>query len=237
MSKKIPKKDLNLYTALIGPKKKTVSTGIILSIVGASAAVLLIGSYVGLRIYAATKEADVTQLEMLTQDSVLQEKLAHANEVMEEVHVLQVSSGAYEEVYGEIIQTEGYCKNFSSDLVEQLLRCQDFTVSGHAQQIATITGLSYSGGVLQIAAESDDSRNVSYFVNQLKTLDLFTEISYSGYAQSGAGESYSYVVTATFQPHTYVLDEETGEVVEESEDSAAQTEETQSDEEGAVDAS
>lgn len=207
---KVSKKDINLYALIAGPSKRTVKTGLIFGVIGIAALVLMGGLYTGLKIYANTRYDNVTELEEKTSDPVLVEKLNSVNELMNQIAVLRSSGDVYKSVRLQIIQSQAYRDNFTPDLIETLRSCEYMAASGEIVQLATIKGLSYDGSVLSISAESADSRSISDFVDRLKDLDLFSEVSYSGYSLA-TETGYGYTVEAVFQPRVYELTSEPAE--------------------------
>lgn len=198
---KTPKKDINLYTLVAAPKKKTVKKGAFFTAIGIVAVVLLGGSYAGVRIYVHTQEQIVAELQGKANDTELMEKIANANAVAADISTLRTAGNAYSEVRKEIDQSRSYCDDFSDELVEQLLGCETFHTAWEDITVATITGLSYDGSTLSISASASDSRYVSYFVTNLTHLGFFSDISYSGYVLSG--EEYTFTVNAVFVEHVY----------------------------------
>ena len=94
--------------------------------------------------------------------------------------------------------TQEICDNFSEDLVQKLVGCEKTVSPGRGEiQVAEITGLSYDGSTLSIAASSTDSQYVSTFVTNLTRLDLFSSITYDGYSLSDS--VYTYTVNAVFK--------------------------------------
>lgn len=218
---KASKKDINLYTLVVGPKKHTVKTGLIIGIIGVAALVIMGGTFAGLRVYANIQEAKVAELEEKTNDPVLKEKLEHVNEVMEQISILRAAGDVYKEVRLDIMQSEAYCDDFTLDLVDKLRSCEKGMVMNEEVIYAEITALAYSGDVLQITAESTDSRNISRFVDRLNDLGLFASISYDGYSfQEEVG--YVYTVNAVFYEHVYEMPEETTEKSTEASTEAAE---------------
>lgn len=210
---KIPKKDINLYPLVVTPKKNTVKKGALFAVVGAVAVVLLAGSYISVRVYVKTQENVIVKLQEKANDAALLEKIQNANAVAADITTLRTAGNAYTEVRKEIDQSRSYCDDFSEDLIEQLLSCEYYTSPVEGQlQIATITALSYDGTTLSITANSPDSQNVSAFVNNLTRLDLFSDISYTGYSLSD--DVYTYTINAVFVKHVYETEEATGETAE-----------------------
>ncbi|MGN0584331.1 MAG: hypothetical protein ACI4JD_02645 [Ruminococcus sp.] len=207
---KVSKKDINLYALIAGPSKRTVKTGLIFGVIGIAALVLMGGAYTGLKIYANTRHDNVTELEEKTSDPVLVEKLNSVNELMNQIAVLRSSGDVYKSVRLQIIQSQAYRDDFTPDLIETLRSCEYMAASGEIVQLATIKGLSYDGSVLYISAESADSRRISDFVDRLKALDLFSEVSYNGYSLA-TETGYGYTVEAVFQSHEYELTSEPAE--------------------------
>lgn len=210
---KIPKKDINLYPLVVAPKKNTMKKGVLYGILGAAAVLLLGGGYAGAKIYVHTQEKLVTEMEAKANDSALLEKIQNANAVAADIGILRTAGNAYSEVRVTIDGSQTYCDNFSDELIQQLLSCQD-TISPTAGelQIAEITGLSYDGTTLSIAADSADSQYVSTFVANLTRLGLFSSITYDGY--SLADGAYTYTVNAVFKPAETTATDENGNPVE-----------------------
>lgn len=213
---KASKKDINLYTLIVGPKKHTVKTGLILGIVGIAALLIMGGTFAGLRVYANAQENKVAELQEKTNDPVLREKLAHVNEVMKQISVLRAAGDVYKEVRLDIIQSQSYRDDFTPDLVDKIRNCEYRSINSEDVQIAEVTALAYTDNVLQITAHSDDSKYVSMFVDQIKSLGLFESIFYDGYVlQEEVG--YVYTVNAVFYKRVYELPaEESTEAVTEA---------------------
>lgn len=71
---KIPKKDMNLYPLVVAPKKNTVKKGALFAVAGAAAVVLLVGGYVGARVYVHTQENLVAEMQEKANDAELMER-------------------------------------------------------------------------------------------------------------------------------------------------------------------
>ncbi len=210
---KASKKDINLYTLIAGPKQHNVKTGLIVGIIGVAALVIMGGTFAGLRVYANIQEDKAAELQEKTNDPVLKEKLQHVNEVMEQISVLRAAGNVYKDVHLDILQSAAYPDNFTLDLVDKLIGCETDFIYNENVTLAEITALAYAEDVLQITAVSDDSRNISRFVDRLNTLGLFKSIYYDGYAfQEEVG--YVYTVNAQFHDRVYELPEETEEAKE-----------------------
>ena len=125
---KIPKKDMNLYPLVVAPKKNTVKKGALFAVAGAAAVVLLVGGYVGARVYVHTQENLVAEMQEKANDAELMEKINNANAVAADINTLRTAGNAYSEIRVKIDGSQEYCDNFSDDLVEKLVSCED-TVS------------------------------------------------------------------------------------------------------------
>lgn len=179
---KIPKKDMNLYPLVVAPKKNTVKKGALFAVAGAAAVVLLVGGYVGARVYVHTQENLVAEMQEKANDAELMEKINNANAVAADINTLRTAGNAYSEIRVKIDGSQEYCDNFSDDLVEKLVSCEDtVSPSKGATKVAKITGLSYDGSVFSIDAYSTDSQYVSTFVANLTRLGLFSTVTYDGY--------------------------------------------------------
>lgn len=198
---KTPKKDINLYTLVAAPKTKTAKKGVLFTVIGIAAVLLLGGSYAGVRIYVHTQEKIAIALEKKANDTELMEKIKNANAVAADIGTLRTAGNAYTEVRKEIDQSRVYCDDFLEDLIEKLLSCETFVTSQGDFSVATITGLSYADATLSISASSADSNYVSYFVTNLTRLGIFSDISYSGYTLTD--EEYTYTINAVFVEHVY----------------------------------
>lgn len=171
---KLPKKDINLYPLVVAPKKNTMKKGVLFGILG-TVAVLLGGSYAGARIYVHTQENLVSEMETKANDTALMEKINNANAVANDISTLRTAGDVYTEVRATIDGTQEICDNFSEDLVQKLVGCEKTVSPDRGEiQVAEITGLSYDGSTLSIAASSTDSQYVSTFVTNLTRLDLFS---------------------------------------------------------------
>ena len=169
---KIPKKDMNLYPLVVAPKKNTVKKGALFAVAGAAAVVLLVGGYVGARVYVHTQENLVAEMQEKANDAELMEKINNANAVAADINTLRTAGNAYSEIRVKIDGSQEYCDNFSDDLVEKLVSCEDtVSPSKGATKVAKITGLSYDGSVFSIDAYSTDSQYVSTFVANLTRLE------------------------------------------------------------------
>jgi hypothetical protein len=141
---KIPKKDMNLYPLVVAPKKNTVKKGALFAVAGAAAVVLLVGGYVGARVYVHTQENLVAEMQEKANDAELMEKINNANAVAADINTLRTAGNAYSEIRVKIDGSQEYCDNFSDDLVEKLVSCEDtVSPSKGATKVAKITGLSY----------------------------------------------------------------------------------------------
>lgn len=195
---KLPKKDINLYPLVVAPKKNTMKKGVLFGILGTVAVLLLGGSYAGARIYVHTQENLVSEMETKANDTALMEKINNANAVANDISTLRTAGDVYTEVRATIDGTQEICDNFSEDLVQKLVGCEKTVSPGRGEiQVAEITGLSYDGSTLSIAASSTDSQYVSTFVTNLTRLDLFSSITYDGYSLSDS--VYTYTVNAVFK--------------------------------------
>lgn len=225
MAKKMPRKDINLYTLVVGPKKSTMKKGVLFAVIGILAVVLLGGGFAAAKVYAVTQEKIASELEAKTNDPALQEKLQHVNDLAQDIATMRTAGNAYSTIRTEIeFGARSNCDDFTLDLVEQLVSCEDYSVGETTREIATITGLSFDGQTLQITAQSVDSRNVSFFVSNLVHLGIFSDVSYDSYTLSET--SYTYVVNAVFTAHDYTEETteagETGETTETTEEANAQ---------------
>ena len=210
---KTPKKDLNLYALVAGPKKSTVvKKGALFTVLGIVAVVALGGSYAGIKIYSHTLDNSVEDWEEKANDTELQEKIANANAVAAEISVLRTASGAYESVRLEIDSSVQYTSSFTQELVERILSCETYVLSGENSQVAVVTALSYDNETLSITAGSTNSRYASFFVQNLTKLGIFDSVNYTGYTSSEG--VYTYTVTVTF-PEYEATDETTEETIEE----------------------
>ena len=90
---KIPKKDMNLYPLVVAPKKNTVKKGALFAVAGAAAVVLLVGGYVGARVYVHTQENLVAEMQEKANDAELMEKINNANAVAADINLSK--SGFY----------------------------------------------------------------------------------------------------------------------------------------------
>lgn len=213
MAKKTPRKDINLYTLVVGQKKSTVKKGVLFAVLGVAAAVLLGGSYGAIRVYAGTQKKHLEEMRAKTEDTALLEKIAHVNELTQDIGIMRNAGNVYDTVQLEITQdARSACDNFTEDLVEQLVSCEEMSFAGERVRIAEITGLSYDGMVLSISASSENSRYISFFNNNLSKLGIFSEVKYSDYAFTET--SYTYTINATFVEHTYETEESTEEATE-----------------------
>ena len=126
------------------------------------------------------------------------EKINNANAVANDISTLRTAGDVYTEVRATIDGTQEICDNFSEDLVQKLVGCEKTVSPDRGEiQVAEITGLSYDGSTLSIAASSTDSQYVSTFVTNLTRLDLFSSITYDGYSLSDS--VYTYTVNAVFK--------------------------------------
>ena len=189
---KTPKKDINLYPLVVAPKKNTMKKGALYVVLGAAAVVLLAGGFVGTKIYKL-----VTEMEQKADDSDLREKIKNADAVAADIAVERTAGNAYTELRKQIDSSWYYNDDFTTDLVDQLKSCE----TAQNETIASITGLSFDGTVLHITAESISSQSVSAFVKNLRNLDAFSNVSYSGYTLTDG--VYTYEVLATFVEHVY----------------------------------
>lgn len=205
---KTPKKDINLYTLVIGPKKSTMKKGVLFAVIGIVSVVLLSGSYVGVRFYVKMQEKVVSELEEKANDSELLAKIQNANAVAADIGTMRTAGQAYAQVRTEIDSSQRYCDDFSPDLIQKLTSCEYYSLLGERVRIAAITNISYDGTVMEITATSPDSHYISYFVDSLNRLKLFSDISYTGYTLSG--EEYTFTINAVFQEHVYETTEEEG---------------------------
>ena len=197
---KIPKKDMNLYPLVVAPKKNTVKKGALFAVAGAAAVVLLVGGYVGARVYVHTQENLVAEMQEKANDAELMEKINNAG-------------NAYSEIRVKIDGSQEYCDNFSDDLVEKLVSCEDtVSPSKGATKVAKITGLSYDGSVFSIDAYSTDSQYVSTFVANLTRLGLFSTVTYDGYTFSEG--TYTYTISAVFKSAETTVTDADGNPVE-----------------------
>ena len=198
---KIPKKDLNLYPLVVAPKKKTVKKGALFAVAGAAAVVLLVGGYVGARVYVHTHENLVAEMQEKANDAELMEKINNANAVAADINTLRTAGNAYSEIRVKIDGSQEYCDNFSDDLVEKLVSCEDtVSPSKGATKVAKITGLSYDGSV------------VSTFVANLTRLGLFSTVTYDGYTFSEG--TYTYTISAVFKSAETTVTDADGNPVE-----------------------
>ncbi len=201
---KASKKDINLYTLLVSPKKHTVKTGLIFGVIGIAAVVVMGGAFAGLKVYAGSQEKKVQSLEEKTKDPVLLEKLSRVQEISDQIGVLRTAGDVYKEVHLQRIQSQGYRDDFTTDLVEKLESCEDGFMYNQPTHLAEITGLSYSAKTLYITAQSEESKYISVFVDRLKGLGLFESLSYSGYTLQEEN-GYVYTVNAVFHPREYEI--------------------------------
>ena len=95
---KIPKKDMNLYPLVVAPKKNTVKKGALFAVAGAAAVVLLVGGYVGARVYVHTQENLVAEMQEKANDAELMEKINNANAVAADINTLRTAGNAYSEI-------------------------------------------------------------------------------------------------------------------------------------------
>ena len=196
---KLPKKDINLYPLVVAPKKNTMKKGALFGILGTVAVLLLGGGYAGARIYVHTQENLVSEMETKASDTALMEKINNANAVANDISTLRTAGDVYTKVRTTIDGTQEICDNFSEDLVQKLVGCEKTVSPSRGEiQVAEITGLSYDGSTLSIAASSTNSQYVSTFVTNLTRLDLFSSITYDGYSLSDS--VYTYTVNAVFKP-------------------------------------
>lgn len=196
---KLPKKDINLYPLVVAPKKNTMKKGALFGVLGTVAVLLLGGGYAGARIYVHTQENLVSEMETKANDTALMEKINNANAVANDISTLRTAGDVYTEVRATIDGTREICDNFSEDLVQKLVGCEKTVSPSRGEiQVAEITGLSYDGSTLSIAASSTNSQYVSTFVTNLTRLDLFSSITYDGYSLSDS--VYTYTVNAVFKP-------------------------------------
>ena len=77
MAKKTPEKDINLYLLVAGPKKSTMKKGLLFTVLGIAAVVLMAVGFTSLKVYQSTQEKLVAELEEKTQDPALLEKIEH----------------------------------------------------------------------------------------------------------------------------------------------------------------
>lgn len=210
---KLPKKDINLYPLVVAPKKNTMKKGALFGILGTVAVLLLGSSYAGARIYVHTQENLVSEMEAKANDTTLMEKINNANAVANDISTLRTAGDVYTEVRTTIDGTQEICDNFSEDLVQKLVGCEKTVSPSRGEiQVAEITGLSYDGSTLSIAASSTNSQYVSTFVTNLTRLDLFSSITYDGYSLSDS--VYTYTVNAVFKPAETTATDADGNPVE-----------------------
>lgn len=210
---KVPKKDINLYSLVVAPKKNTAKKGVMFGALGIAAVVLMGGSYAAVRVYVKVQEDQVEELQEKANDPELLEKIAHANAVAEDINLVRTAGNAYSTIRLSIDSSRFYNDDFTEELIQQLISCETRTMPNNEQeQIATITALAYDGSTLSITANSPDSQYVSAFVTNLTHLNLFSDISYSGYALSN--EVYTYTVNAVFVTHVYETTDAEGNPVE-----------------------
>ena len=180
---------------------------------GAAAVVLLVGGYVGARVYVHTQENLVAEMQEKANDAELMEKINNANAVAADINTLRTAGNAYSEIRVKIDGSQEYCDNFSDDLVEKLVSCEDtVSPSKGATKVAKITGLSYDGSVLSIDAYSTDSQYVSTFVANLTRLGLFSTVTYDGYTFSEG--TYTYTISAVLKSAETTVTDADGNPVE-----------------------
>lgn len=167
---KAPKKDLNLYTLVVGPKKSTMKKGVLYTILGVTAAVVLVGSYVGVRVYVGAQDRLVEEWTEKANDTDLQEKILDANEIASDIVVMRTVSNAYDEIRIVIDGSKVYT---TDTFVEQLIGCETCILDGMTTQIADITSITYDGTTLSVTANSVESRYASFFVQNLQMLGVF----------------------------------------------------------------
>ena len=185
---KIPKKDMNLYPLVVAPKKNTVKKGALFAVAGAAAVVLLVGGYVGARVIVHTQENLVAEMQEKANDAELMEKINNANAVAADINTLRTAGNAYSEIRVKIDGSQEYCDNFSDDLVEKLVSCEDtVSPSKGATKVAKITGLSYDGSV-------------------------FSTVTYDGYTFSEG--TYTYTISAVFKSAETTVTDADGNPVE-----------------------
>ena len=143
----------------------------------------------------------------------LMEKINNANAVAADINTLRTAGNAYSEIRVKIDGSQEYCDNFSDDLVEKLVSCEDtVSPSKGATKVAKITGLSYDGSVFSIDAYSTDSQYVSTFVANLTRLGLFSTVTYDGYTFSEG--TYTYTISAVFKSAETTVTDADGNPVE-----------------------
>ncbi len=195
---------------MAGPKKSTqIKRGVLFSVLGIAAVVILGGTYGGIQVYSHVLSNSAEEWQAKANDEELLAKIADANEIASEIAVLRTAAGAYESVRIEIDSSEQYSQNFTRDLVDQLISCETRVLSGEKTQVALVTALSYDGTTLSISAESSSSQYASFFVQSVSNLDIFDRVSYAGYTSNNG--VYTYTVTATFPEYVPSTDEEAEE--------------------------
>ena len=182
---KIPKKDMNLYPLVVAPKKNTVKKGALFAVAGAAAVVLLVGGYVGARVYVHTQENLVAEMQEKANDAELMEKINNANAVAADINTLRTAGNAYSEIRVKIDGSQEYCDNFSDDLVEKLVSCED-TVS--------------------------PSKGATKVRSVLTRLGLFSTVTYDGYTFSEG--TYTYTISAVFKSAETTVTDADGNPVE-----------------------
>lgn len=209
---KISKKDINFYSQLASPTTTKIKTGAIVGVAAIVMVVLMIGGYVGLKVYNTSITKQIDDLQVKMEDQVLAEKISKANDVASEISILRTAGDAYSQVRTEINENQRYVDDFSDTLNEQLLSCENYTSNGKTTRVATIEGYSYDDEILTITATSTDSACVSFFVSNINKLGLFESVTYSGYEVEEDEESgtsvYNYTVDAVFLTHDYTETEE-----------------------------
>ncbi len=231
MAKKMPKKDINLYTLVVGPKKSTMKKGVLFTVIGIAAVLLLGGGFAAAKVYAVSQDKIAADLEKKVNDPELQEKLQHVNELAKDIAMMRTAGNAYGAIRTEIdYNAKSSCDDFTVDLVEKLVSCEEYNISAEDNHIATITALSFEDQTLHITADSVDSRNISFFVSNLTRLGIFSDVSYESYAlteknvtygeEKVSNSVYTYVVDAVFVTHVY--EEEPEETTQTTEEATAQ---------------
>lgn len=237
---KLPTKDINFYTIVAGPTTATkAQNNAIWFIIGAGVLVVMIGVFAGVKIYSASIENDLEDAQAELDDPETQEKLSQMSQLQSEVNIMQKAADAYEETRDIIDSAEWYTENITDEFITQLLSCQEGTSYGAPIQVAMITNIEYSDsesndetiGVLEISAQSSNSRYASFFSENLIDLGIFDDVTYSGYSYDSSDDVYEYTIECTFAAYVSEEDEATAVTSTDEETEEETTEEEEAEEE------
>ncbi|MBE6852084.1 MAG: hypothetical protein E7505_01220 [Ruminococcus sp.] len=190
--RKMKRKNINLYEQYqktIGKeKRKKLSTKTTIIIYGGSGILVLVGVYVVfyLQYRSVQKEYDFLYEQIYSEAAA--EQSVNAERLEYENQILQLIEEKHAENRETIEEGNKQTRKLYPELIEDILQCQ--------YEDTRINMISFDQGIVFISVEAKEPYQASGFVSELDSMNIFSNVTYLGYAR--VGDVYIFSATGDF---------------------------------------